>query len=115
MTVTGNTTNKHLDFTDSAQKHIKSLLDGKEETGIRIGIRDSGCSGYAYFLEFADETKSDDFEFSFDDFKVLVDEKSFTFINGTTVDFIMEGVNSNLTFINPNVSAQCGCGESFSI
>jgi iron-sulfur cluster assembly protein len=115
MTVTGNTTNKHLDFTDSAQKHIKSLLDGKDKAAIRIGIRDSGCSGYAYFLEFADRIESNDLEFSFEDFKVLIDEKSFTFINGTTVDFIKEGVNSNLTFINPNVSAQCGCGESFSI
>ena len=50
-----------------------------------------------------------------DSFKVLIDEKSFTFLNGTTIDYIKEGVNSNLSFINPNVSAQCGCGESFSI
>ena len=115
MTVTENTINKHLDLTKSAQEHVKSLLKEKEEIGIRIGIRDSGCSGYAYFLEFAKDIKADDYEFLFEGFKVIVDKKSFTFINGTTVDFIKEGVNSNLTFINPNVSAQCGCGESFSI
>ena len=115
MTISESTTNNHFELTQSAIRHFSSLLRNKDSQNIRIGIRDSGCSGYAYFLEFSEITNSDDLEFNFEDFKVLIDEKSFTFLNGTTIDYIKEGVNSNLSFINPNVSAQCGCGESFSI
>lgn len=115
MTKFVNTTNNHFELTQSAAKHFSSLLQGKENQNIRIGIRDSGCSGYAYFLEFSEKVNKDDLEFEFEDFRILIDEKSFTFLNGTTIDYVKEGVNSNLSFINPNVSAQCGCGESFSI
>ena len=115
MTKSVNTTNKHFELTQSAAKHFSSLLQVKENQNIRIGIRDSGCSGYAYFLEFSEKANKDDLEFEFEDFRILIDEKSFTFLNGTTIDYVKEGVNSNLSFINPNVSAQCGCGESFSI
>ena len=105
MTISENITNNHLDLTDSAIGHFSSLLKNKDNQNIRIGIRDSGCSGYAYFLELSEEVNTDDLEFSFDKFKILIDKKSFTFLNGTTIDYIKEGVNSNLTFINPNVSA----------
>ncbi len=115
MTISESTTNNHLDLTDSAIGHFSNLLKGKNNSNIRIGIRDSGCSGYAYFLEFSEQINTDDMEFVFGTFKILIDEKSFTFLNGTTIDYVREGVNSNLTFINPNVSAECGCGESFSI
>lgn len=115
MTISENITNNHLDLTDSAIGHFSSLLKNKDNQNIRIGIRDSGCSGYAYFLELSEEVNTDDLEFSFEKFRILIDKKSFTFLNGTTIDYIKEGVNSNLTFINPNVSAECGCGESFSI
>ena len=115
MTTSENTTNNHFDLTQPAIDHLSSLLKGKENTSVRIGIKDSGCSGYAYFLEFSEQINSDDLKFEFDSFKIIIDKKSFTFLNGTTLDFVKEGLNSNLTFINPNVSAQCGCGESFSI
>ena len=115
MTTSENTINNHLDVTESAIGHFSSLLKNKDSLNIRIGIRDSGCSGYAYFLELSKQINSDDIEFNFKQFKIIVDKKSFIFLNGTTIDYVREGVNSNLTFINPNVSAECGCGESFSI
>ena len=74
------TTNNHFDLTQSAIRHFSSLLSNKDNQNIRIGIRDSGCSGYAYFLEFSESINNDDLEFNFEDFKVLIDEKSFTFL-----------------------------------
>ena len=106
MTISENITNNHLDLTDSAIGHFSSLLKNKDNQNIRIGIRDSGCSGYAYYLELSEEINTDDLEFSFDKFKILIDKKSFTFLNGTTIDYIKEGVNSNLKFINFEKSAR---------
>ena len=75
------TTNNHFDLTQSAIRHFSSLLRNKDNQNIRIGIRDSGCSGYAYFLEFSEIINSDDLEFNFEAFNVLIDEKSITFFD----------------------------------
>ena len=69
MTISESTTNNHFELTQSAIRHFSSLLRNKENQNIRIGIRDSGCSGYAYFLEFSESINNDDLEFNFEDFK----------------------------------------------
>ena len=83
--------------------------------GIRVGVRTSGCSGLAYVLEFVDEVADDDQVFEGHGVKVIVDEKSLAYLDGTELDFVKEGLNEGFKFTNPNVSSQCGCGESFNI
>jgi len=80
-----------------------------------LGIKKTGCSGYAYVIDYADAIDSDDEVFDFLGVKVVVDSDSLKLIDGTQVDFVKEGINEAFKFRNPNVKGECGCGESFSI
>ncbi len=103
-------------LSQSAVERVKTFLEkrGKGE-GVRLGIKTSGCSGMAYVLEFVDEINADDRVFEQDGVKVIVDEKSLVYLDGTQLDFVKEGLNEGFKFTNPNVKDECGCGESFNV
>lgn len=102
--------------TESAAKHISHSLQSRGKgLGIRLGVRPSGCSGMAYVIEYVDEVDSDDKTFEQNGIKVFIDPKSLVYLDGTELDFVKEGLNEGLQFKNPNVSAECGCGESFTV
>ena len=105
-----------VSLTQSAAKHIAGQLSSRGNgLGIRLGVRTSGCSGMAYVLEFVDELKPEDQVFEGHGVKLFVDPKSLVYLEGTELDFVREGLNEGLQFRNPNVSAECGCGESFTV
>ncbi len=105
-----------ITLTDSAKDHVRRHLQSRGAgLGIRLGVKTTGCSGLSYVLEFVDGQESEDTVFSFDDFSVFVDPKSFVYLDGTQVDFIKEGLNEGFEFSNPNSKGECGCGESFNI
>lgn len=105
-----------ITVSESAAEHVSRQLDKRGKgLGIRVGVRTSGCSGLAYVLEFVDEVADDDQVFEGHGVKVIVDEKSLAYLDGTELDFVKEGLNEGFKFTNPNVSSQCGCGESFNI
>jgi len=84
--------------------------------GVRFSVSESsGCSGYTYSLDYVDSSLEEDLVFDFSSLKVFIDPTSFNFLKGTKVDFSMEGVNQGVKFLNPNVKAVCGCGESFEV
>ncbi|HMN79987.1 MAG TPA: iron-sulfur cluster assembly accessory protein [Burkholderiaceae bacterium] len=83
--------------------------------GLRISVKTSGCSGYAYALEFADAAQDGDLSFESEGVTLLVEARSLPLIDGTRLDWVREGLNEGFKFDNPNVSATCGCGESFSV
>tara|TARA_R110002072_G_scaffold4245_6_gene30002 strand:+ start:13961 stop:14236 length:276 start_codon:yes stop_codon:yes gene_type:complete len=83
--------------------------------GIRLGVTTSGCSGMAYVLEFVDAVQPEDQVFEDHGVKVIIDPKSMVYLDGTELDYVREGLNEGLQFRNPNVSAECGCGESFTV
>jgi len=83
--------------------------------GIRIGVQTTGCSGYAYVLEWADRIEPEDVVFRDKDIELIVEKKWTTMLIGTTLDYKVEGLNEGFEFINPNEKARCGCGESFTI
>ena len=84
--------------------------------GIRFAVSEaSGCSGYTYELDYVIEASEDDLIFTFENIKVFIDNHSFKYLKGTTVDFEVDGVNQGIKFLNPNVKAVCGCGESFEV
>ena len=80
-----------------------------------MAVKTSGCSGYAYALEFADARNDEDLAFDSEGVQLLVDRKSLALVNGTQLDWVREGLNEGFKFSNPNASATCGCGESFAV
>jgi iron-sulfur cluster assembly protein len=105
-----------ITLTESAARHVSRFLESKGgDVGLRLGVRTSGCSGFAYQLDFADAMTPGDVVFESRGVKVYVDPKSLAFIDGTELDFVRDGLNQSFRFNNPKVTAECGCGESFSV
>ncbi len=105
-----------LSLTSSAAAHVqKSLSKRGKGVGLRVGVRTSGCSGMAYILEYADELQEHDQVFESQGIKIIVDPKSLTYIDGTELDYVRQGLNEGFEFRNPNVKNECGCGESFNV
>ena len=100
---------------DGATKAREFLDDRGKGLGLRVKITTTGCSGYAYNLEFVDELNGDDNEYLSNGVKLVVDAKSLSFINGTEVDYVVDGLNEGFEFNNPLTKAKCGCGESFTV
>ncbi|MCC8365537.1 MULTISPECIES: iron-sulfur cluster assembly protein IscA [Xenorhabdus] len=105
-----------ISLTESAAQRVLAFLDNRGKgVGLRLGVRTSGCSGMAYVLEFADTVNDEDQIFEDKGVKVIVDGKSIVYLDGTELDFVKEGLNEGFKFNNPNVSGECGCGESFNV
>ena len=83
--------------------------------GLRVGVRKTGCSGFAYVVNYADDTAARDLVFEDRGVKVFVDPDSLALIDGTIVDFVKQGLNEAFRFHNPNIKGECGCGESFNV
>lgn len=105
-----------ISLTESAAHRIQNFLAARGHgIGLRLGVRKTGCSGFAYVVNYADEQRADDVVFEDQGVKVYVDPESLPLIDGTTVDFVKQGLNEAFRFRNPNVKGECGCGESFSV
>ncbi len=105
-----------LSVTPKAATQIrKALAKRGGGVGLRLAVKTSGCSGYAYALEFADAIGSTDVAFESEGVQLLVDAQSLAMIDGTRLDWVREGLNEGFKFDNPNASATCGCGESFAV
>jgi iron-sulfur cluster assembly protein len=110
------TTMMGVTLTESAARHVSRYIEKRGKgIGLRLGVRTTGCSGMAYKLEYADQTQPEDLQFESHGVKVFVDPKSLSYIDGTELDFVREGLNEGFKFNNPNVKSECGCGESFNI
>ena len=105
-----------ISLTSSAAERVRSYLHKRGHgLGLRVGVRKTGCSGYAYVIDYADQIDSDDAVFEDHGVKLIVDSKSLELIDGTEVDFVKDGLNEAFKFRNPNVKGECGCGESFNV
>jgi iron-sulfur cluster assembly protein len=105
-----------ISLTQSAATRVKSFLEKRGRgVGLRIGVRKSGCSGYAYTIDYADAVEPGDIVFDRDGVKVIVVGESLDLLDGTEVDFVKDGLNEAFKFRNPNVKGECGCGESFTV
>jgi len=105
-----------VSLTHNAAERVRTFLEQRGHgLGLRVGIKKTGCNGYAYIIEYADSVDADDEIFDEQGVKVIVDRKSLELIDGTEVDFVKQGLNEAFKFRNPNVKGECGCGESFSV
>ena len=105
-----------ISLTPSAAERVKNYLEKRGSgVGLRVGVRKTGCSGYAYIIDYADSIDEDDIVFDESGVKIIVSSESLELIDGTEVDFVKQGINEAFKFRNPNVKGECGCGESFSV
>ncbi|MFQ5827748.1 MAG: HesB/IscA family protein [Candidatus Methylomirabilia bacterium] len=105
-----------VQLSEAAVKQVKKLVENQNLHGVflRMGVKGGGCSGLSYSLEFDTEMGSHDKSLEIDGIKVVVDAKSYLYLNGVTLDYVTEGLTGGFTFVNPNAKATCGCGTSFS-
>ncbi|NNK33606.1 MAG: iron-sulfur cluster assembly accessory protein [Xanthomonadales bacterium] len=104
-----------IQLTKPAAERVRDFLDRDGGVALRLGVRKTGCSGWAYTVEMAQRIETGDVVFEQDDVKVVVAPDSLVYLDGSTIDFVKEGLNSSFRFQNPNVTEECGCGESFTI
>jgi iron-sulfur cluster assembly protein len=106
-----------LELSEAAVKQVNELKRTQglpAETFLRMGVRGGGCSGLSYLLEFDTELGPHDREFDIDGIRVVCDKKSYLYLNGTTLDYVKQGLTGGFTFVNPGAKSSCGCGTSFS-
>ncbi len=105
-----------VQLTPAAVKRVKELMASQNLTDafLRMGVRGGGCAGFSYNLEFDTELGKHDKQFDIDGVKVVVDTKSYLYLNGSTLDWVTQGLTGGFTFVNPNAKSSCGCGTSFS-
>jgi iron-sulfur cluster assembly protein len=105
-----------ITMSEAAADRVKQFMHNRGKgVGVRLGVKTSGCSGLAYVLEFVDDLNDDDVVFEDRDVKVIIDQKSLVYLDGTELGYGKEGLNEGFTFNNPNVKDECGCGESFTV
>ena len=103
-------------LTESAARKIQTQLAKRGKgVGLRVGVKNVGCSGFAYTFDYADEVRAGDLLFESHNAKVVIDAESLSFLDGSRLDFVKEGLKETFKFDNPNVESECGCGESFNM
>lgn len=104
-------------ITEAAAERIKVLLSKRDKPsiGIKVGVKQGGCSGLSYYVEYADEQGKYDEVIEDKGVKVLVEPKAIIYLLGTTMDYVDEKIKSGFVFTNPNEKGSCGCGESFHV
>jgi iron-sulfur cluster assembly protein len=105
-----------VSLTQSAAERVRSFLENRGSgVGLRLGVKKTGCSGFAYVVNYADEVGAADVVFEDRGVRVIVDAESLRYVDGTEIDFVRQGLNEAFKFRNPNVRGECGCGESFNV
>ena len=105
-----------LTLSPSAATRINAQIAKRGKgLGLRVGVKKSGCSGFAYTMDYADEAGPDDQVFDSNGARLVVSSEHLPMLQGLTLDWQKQGLNESFKFINPNVKGECGCGESFAV
>ncbi len=100
---------------NAAQQISKQLTKRGAGIGLQLGVKKSGCSGFAYTVAYADNITDTQIVYEQFGVKIIVNQADLTFLDGIELDYRREGMNEAFKFNNPNVTATCGCGESFAV
>ncbi len=105
-----------INLTEAAAKQIQKQLSKRGHgLGLRVGVKKSGCSGYAYTIDYADSIDEEDAVFEHHGVKLVSSKQDLSVLDGVNLDYRREGINEAFRFDNPNVTGTCGCGESFTV
>jgi len=117
MTQTMESSKRGIMMTDAALKQVQFLREKQgDDLCLRVGVRQGGCSGLSYLMDFEtiDQVKDNDEVFDYDGFKVICDPKSMLYLYGLVLDYSDALIGGGFQFTNPNATQSCGCGKSFS-
>ncbi len=105
---------KIMTLSDAAAERIREIIEDADEpvVGLRVGVRNSGCAGVAYTMDYVSEPMPGDDHVEDKGLHIYVDPKATMFLLGTVMDFETEKMSAGFTFKNPNQTGACGCGES---
>jgi len=111
-----------ITITNSAQNQLKLLVKNTNESIFYFGVISGGCVAFTYIFRFISLKEKEKYTktpknfkvFNYDDFKIVVDKKSYLYVNGTEIDWVDKLMGKHFEFHNPNVNSSCGCGESIS-
>lgn len=104
-----------IKLTESAARRVSQFLAAEGRRALRLGVRKTGCSGWAYTVQLDDNIAAHDSVFEDRGIKVVIDPESLPYLDGSEIDFVADGLNRTFQFKNPNATEECGCGESFTI
>ena len=106
-----------ISLSDTAREELVRVMSklGRQDWGVRVGVKGGGCSGLSYTMDFAQEPADHDKISEVDGIRVFVDPKSYLYLNGMTLDYGTELMGGGFRFVNPNATRTCSCGESFSV
>lgn len=105
-----------ISLSETAASRVRRFLASSPQgVGLRFGVRKTGCSGFAYVVDVAEQVNDDDTVYEAAGIKVLIDAKSLPMVDGTHIGYERQGLNEGFAYDNPNVRNQCGCGESFGV
>jgi iron-sulfur cluster assembly protein len=104
-----------IQLTENAAQRVRYFLEKENGLALRLGVKKTGCSGWAYEVSIASELGDDDQLFEDKGVKIVIDGDSLPFLEGSKIDFTVSGLNRTFQFDNPNATDECGCGESFTI
>ena len=105
-----------IEVTNEAISKAVEKLANASRKALRVGLVPSGCAGYSYILEYSDGAALDTHtQFSFKNLIVYIDNKSLPLLSGMQLDYVREGLNEGFKFVNPNLTTECGCGESVNV
>jgi len=101
-------------LSERAARHFAAQLAKRPAAaGVRLSVRPSGCSGFGYQVDYAEQARHDDAVFQSGPIRILVDPLSLPYVQGAAIDVVQQGLSRRLSFDNPNARHACGCGESF--
>jgi iron-sulfur cluster assembly protein len=105
-----------ITLTEAAAKRVQSQIQARGfSEALKLGVKTSGCSGFAYILDYAKELTEGDQVYESNGVKLIVNDEHLNFLKGTEIDYVEDGLSAAFHFNNPNVTEQCGCGESFTV
>jgi iron-sulfur cluster assembly accessory protein len=105
-----------ISVSQRAQAHIKNQVEQTQSRYLRLGVKESGCNGFMYTLDFLEDSESSDHLVPVSDqVTVCINEQDLALVDGTEIDMVTQGLNSALIFKNSNATSYCGCGESFAL
>ncbi len=99
----------------AAERVKKYLSDSERAIGLRLAVKTTGCSGWAYVVQLTDAIKKTDHVCETQGVKIIIDSESMPYLDGTRMDFVRQGLGERFSFANPKAAAECGCGESFTV
>ena len=108
---------KVMTLTEAAAARVQEIIAASDKpiAGLRVGVKNGGCAGMSYTMEFAEETAPHDEIIDDKGVRVLIDPKAVLFLLGSSMDYRADRLSAGFVFVNPNETSACGCGESVAI